>query len=112
MGITALDPPVTERKRTHEFSPEDAKEALTMLDNDQAPGNGPYKTAGIARSAANALIAAVERYDDETVGEFGSRVWEQEDGAVAKRGHYFVLKAGRRKHPAETADESTDESTD
>lgn len=93
MALQNIAPPSRTREAKYKYSDEEVAEAFAMLfEQEGSPADGPFETAGQARSAANALVVRMEGTEAERGKQVGSRVWEQEPGQW-----YFALKVGRKK---------------
>lgn len=96
MGIQALTPPKQNRTSQYDFTEEDLKTARAMLKEAKSnldaplPGDGPYSTEGEARSAAHALVEAL---DNNTLG---TRVWPDGPTKSEERTHKTGKKAGEK----------------
>lgn len=98
MALTEMAPPQRTRESKYNYSPEEIEQAFNSLFPKEkgkepgSPADGPFQTTGQARSAANALILAMEAADSERGKQVGSRVWENEPDKW-----YFALKVGRKQ---------------
>ena len=101
MALRTMTPPSRTRQAKYSYTEDDLSGALDMVANGEFPGDGPFETAGQARSAANALTVALEEFEKGSTDDVGSRVWEETDNENAEdNGFYFALKQGRRKYHA------------
>ena len=99
MSLRTMDPPAVSRTRTakRRYSEEEVAQAVTMLQEGQNPGDGPYnegdeeKNLRKARAEAQALVREIKRDNGDEL-EVGTRAWNQENGDKKTDGAYFSLR--------------------
>lgn len=90
MAIRNLEPPTRTRTSKYQYGEDDITSAVEAVRAGSSPGDGPFKSAGQARSAANALVHAISAAGFED--EIGSRVWGDDEK------FFFALKQGKRQY--------------